>query len=93
VDDDPRDVPLVRWAAELAVGQGADLRLVHAVTGFEEEPGDGANDPLQDFLFGVARERIDKMQAEAGTKLELCIASGVPGKIVRDFAEQHRRGR
>src|SRR5579864_4521762 len=39
VGDDSRDVPLVRWAAELAAGQGAELRLVHAVTGFEEEPG------------------------------------------------------
>ena len=26
------------------------------------------------------------MQAEAGTKLELCIAAGAPGKVIRDFA-------
>jgi len=89
VDDDPRDVPLVRWAAEIASGQGAQLRLVHAVTGFEEEPGDGANDPLREFLFGVARERIDKMQAEAGTKLDLCIAAGAPAKVVHEFATRH----
>jgi nucleotide-binding universal stress UspA family protein len=88
VDDDPRDVPLVRWAAELASGQGAELRLVHAVSGFEEEPRDGVDDPLREFLFNVARERIDKMQVEAGTKLELCIAAGVPGKVVRDLAAQ-----
>jgi nucleotide-binding universal stress UspA family protein len=89
VDDDARDVPLVRWAAEFAAGQGAELRLVHAVTGFEEEPGDGMNDPLRDFLFGVARERIDKLQADAGTKLELCIAAGAPAKVVRELAQQH----
>lgn len=89
VDDDPRDVPLVRWAAELASEQGAELRLVHAVTGFEEEPRYGVDDPLREFLFGVARERIDKMQAEADTKLELCMAAGAPGKVVRDFAAQH----
>jgi nucleotide-binding universal stress UspA family protein len=89
IDDDPRDVPLVRWAAELAAGQGTELRLVHAVTGFEEEPGDGVNDPLRDFLFGVAREGIDKLQAEAGTKLDLFIAAGTPAKVVRDFAERH----
>jgi len=89
VDDDARDLGLLRYAAELASGQGAKLRLVHAVAGFEEEPGDGVNDPLREFLFGVARERIDKLQAEAGTKLELCLASGVPGKVVRDVARQH----
>ena len=89
VDDDPRDVPLIRWAAEIASGQGAELRLVHAVSGFEQEPGDGVNDPLRDFLFGVARERIDKMQTEAGTKLDLCIAAGVPAKVVRDIATKH----
>jgi nucleotide-binding universal stress UspA family protein len=89
VDDDSRDVALVRWAAELASSQGAELRLVHAVTGFEEEPSESGNDPLREFLFGVARERIEKMQAEAGTKLEVCLASGVPGKVVRDFATQH----
>lgn len=89
VDDDHRDVPLVRWAAELASEQGAELRLVHAVTGFEEDPRYGVDDPLREFLFGVARERIDQMQAEADTKLELCMAAGAPGKVVRDFAAQH----
>lgn len=89
IDDDPRDLPLVRWAAEFAAGQGAELRLVHAVTGFEEEPGDGANDPLRDFLFGVARERIDKVQADAGTRLELCLAAGAPAKVVRDLGQRH----
>jgi nucleotide-binding universal stress UspA family protein len=88
VDDELRDVPLVRSAAELAAGQGAELRLVHAVTGFEEEPG-LVGDPLCDFLFGVARERMEKLQHEAGTKLELCLAAGAPGKVVRDFATKH----
>jgi nucleotide-binding universal stress UspA family protein len=86
VDDDQRDVPLVRWAAELAQEQAAELRLVHAVTGFEQS---GSNDPLRDFLFNVARERIEKLQTQAGTKLEVSLAAGVPGKVVRDFAMQH----
>jgi hypothetical protein len=45
VDDDSRDVALVRWAAELAASQGAELRLVHAVTGFQEEPSEGVMIP------------------------------------------------
>ena len=89
VDDDARDVPLVLWAAGLASEQGAELRLVHAVTGLEEQLGDAVDDPLREFLFGVARERIDKMQAQAGTNLDLCIAAGSPGKVVRDFATRH----
>ena len=88
IDDDPRDIPLIRWAAELAADQGAGLRLVHAVSGFDEEPGNDGCDP-RDCLFGVAAERIAKMQAEAGTQLELCLGAGVPGKVVRDFATRH----
>jgi hypothetical protein len=49
IDDDPHDLPLVRWVAEFAAGQGAELRLVHAVTAFEEEPGGGVNDPLREW--------------------------------------------
>jgi hypothetical protein len=30
---------------------------------------------------GVARERIDKVQADAGTKLPLCIAAGARRKL------------
>jgi nucleotide-binding universal stress UspA family protein len=86
VDEDSRDTPLVRRAAQLASEQGAELRLVHAVTGLDDEPGDGVNDPWREFLFGVARERIDKLQAEAGTKLELRLAAGNAGKIVREMA-------
>lgn len=85
LDDDDRDLPLLRWAAKLACEQGAELRLVHAVTGFEEDP-EATNDPLREFLFGVARERIDKMQAQAGTKLELCIDTGRAGEAVRKIA-------
>jgi nucleotide-binding universal stress UspA family protein len=90
IDDDPKEVPLVRWAGEFAAEQGADLRLVHAVAGFEEAPGTGSNDPLREFLFDVARERIDAVQAEAGTKLPFCIAAGAPAKVVGDFASQYK---
>ena len=87
VDDDDRDLPLLRWAGELASEQGTELRLVHAVTGFEESPN-GSEDPLREFLFGVARERIEKMQAQAGTKAAVSIGADGPGRVVRKIAQE-----
>ncbi len=85
-DDSARDLPLVRWAAEFAAGQGAELRLIHAITGFEEDQCHCAEDPLRDFVFSVAQERIDKLQAQAGTKLDLTIEAGRTGHAVRAVA-------
>lgn len=90
VDADSRDVSLVRWAAQFASEQGVEVRLVHAVTGFEELPGADADDPLREFLFDVARERIAKLQADAGTKLQVSIATGRTGEVVRKIALQRQ---
>jgi nucleotide-binding universal stress UspA family protein len=87
VDDDNRDLALIRWAAELASEQDTELVLIHAVGGFEAEP-EGVADPLREFLFGVARERIERMQSEAGTRLELSLVTGNPAKVVRQAALQ-----
>ena len=88
VDDEDRDISLIRRACQLVEEQGAELRLVHAITGFEEGPSDETADPLREFLFGVAQERIDKLQAVAGTKIELIIEAGSPGMVVRKVAER-----
>ena len=49
--------------------------LIHAVTGFEEDQCHCADDPLREFVFNVARERIAKLQAQAGTNLEVASRS------------------
>jgi nucleotide-binding universal stress UspA family protein len=86
VNDDPRDLPALKWAAEFASEQKLELRLVHAVLGAE----DCEEDPsLREFLYNVARKRIDKLQAEAGTDFEVCLRGGNAGRVVHDAAIGH----
>jgi nucleotide-binding universal stress UspA family protein len=86
LDDDPRDLPVLQWAAEFASEQKLELRLVHAVRGPEECED---NPSFRDFLFNVARERIDKLQAQAGTKFEVCLQLGEAGPVVHRAAAGH----
>jgi nucleotide-binding universal stress UspA family protein len=91
LDTDPRDVAVLRWAAEFACASTAggppiNLRLVHAVEGAsnrESDPG------LYQFLFQIARERMAKMQSEAGTSFEICFLPGKVGHAVRQAAFGH----
>jgi len=83
LDDDPRDLPALRWVAAFASEQKMQLRLVHAVRG----PEDCEDNPsFREFLFRVAEEGIDKLQAQAGTKLEVCLQLGDPGPVVHRAA-------
>lgn len=84
--DEARDLPTLRWAAEFAKEQKLDIRLVHAVAGAD---GCEDNPSLSEFLFSVARERIGKLQAEAGTDFELCLHGGKVGRVVRYAAVGH----
>ena len=59
---------------------------MHAVVGAE---GCEDNPSLSEFLFSVARERIDKLQAEAGTDFEVCLHGGKVGSVVRQSAMGH----
>ncbi len=81
--DDPRDLPVLQWAAEFASEQKLELRLAHAVRGPEECEN---NPSFRDFLFNVAQEHIDKLQAQAGTKLELCLRVGEAGHVIHQAA-------
>lgn len=89
VDTVPRDVAVIKWAAELAGAQGLDVRLVHAIEGVdmtltrERDPG------LYEFLFNVARERMAEMQSQAGTHFEVCLLGGKVGRSVHQAAISH----
>jgi nucleotide-binding universal stress UspA family protein len=86
LDDDPRDLPALEWAAEFASGQKLELRLVHAVLGLKESD----NDPgFREFIFNVARERMAKLQAQAGTNLEVCLQAGKCERVVHQAALGH----
>jgi nucleotide-binding universal stress UspA family protein len=88
LDTDPRDLAVLKWAAEFAGGQGVELRLVHAVQGADVTTKE--NDPsMCEFLFNVARESLAKMQAEAGTRFEVCFLGGKVGRAVHQAAIGH----
>jgi nucleotide-binding universal stress UspA family protein len=84
--DPAKDLPLIEWAVQLAAKQNADLQLVHAVHGFEEDQSNRLEDPLREFIFNVARERIATLQEQAGTNLVVTIEAGRTGQVVRELA-------
>jgi nucleotide-binding universal stress UspA family protein len=44
---------------------------------------------MHEFLFNIARERIAKLQAEAGTKFDVCLMGGNVGRAVHQGAIEH----
>lgn len=89
VDEDVRDASLLKWAAEFSCEQGADLKVVHAVHSAAPTPGI-ESESLCDFLFGVARKNLEKLQAEAGTKFDIRLRLGPVGHVVREAALEQR---
>jgi hypothetical protein len=75
VDADLRDASLLKWAAQFASEQDADLQVVHAVHAAASTPGI-ESESLCSFLFGVAHKNIEKLQATAGTKLDIRLRLG-----------------
>jgi nucleotide-binding universal stress UspA family protein len=88
VDADQRNVPLLKWAVQFTCEQGAVLQVVHAVDA-AVLVGAGEPDPVRDSPFGVAREKLDASQAEAGTKLDIKVALGPVSQVVREAALDH----
>jgi nucleotide-binding universal stress UspA family protein len=89
VDTNPRDVAVLRWAAEFGAEQKLDLRIVHAVQGADSSRTRESDPAMYDFLFKVARERIAQMQAEAGTSFEVCFLGGRVERAVHQAAVGH----
>ncbi len=88
VDDDPRDIPLLKWAAQFAHEQGAVLQVVHAAHATASNPGHESAS-LRDLLVGVARERLSRLQAGAGTSFDIKLVLGHVGDVVRQAAIHH----
>jgi nucleotide-binding universal stress UspA family protein len=86
VDAETRDAKVLKWAWEFAQEQGTELRLTHAVRG--ADPMDKENDPgLYQLLFTTAGEKIAKLQAEAGTNVE--VLGGAADRVVHRAAIGH----
>lgn len=89
LDTEDKDLTVLKWAAEFASEQGAELRLVHAVPGANAPVIEENVPKAYQFLFDVARERIAKMQANVGTKLDVFLLGGQAGHVVRAAAIGH----
>jgi nucleotide-binding universal stress UspA family protein len=86
VDTDEKDVHVIQCAAELARTQNLDLRLIHAVAGANAVFTQEGDPSMYEFLFHAARERLAKLQLQAGTNLEVDLAGGSVGKTVHQAA-------
>jgi len=78
LEDYRRDLPVLQWAAEFACEQKLELRLVHAVGG----PEDCEDNPS----FRESLLNAGKLQAQAGTKFEVCVDVGPAGQVIHKKA-------
>ncbi len=88
VDADQRDLPMLKWAVQFACEQNAVLQVLHAVDAAVPISGDVLH-PRADSPFGMAREKLDNLQAEAGTKLDIKLALGPVSQVIREAALEH----
>ncbi len=86
VDADPRDAPLLRWAAQFSTEQKADLQVVHVLPAAEPIPPGQEPASLRGFLLDTAEQRISNLQSEAGTSLDILLRFGRVENVVRDAA-------
>jgi hypothetical protein len=82
IDEDPRDIPLLKWAAQFASEQGADLKVVHAVHAAAFIHG-GESDSLRELKFSLAHERLARMQADCGTTFDIRLALGPVSEVAK----------
>lgn len=89
LEGEQRDLCVLRWAGAFAKEQGMELRLVHAVRGATGPITEQTEAGMYAMLFEIARERIVKLQQQAGTDFEVCLLAGNPGRVVRQAATGH----
>jgi nucleotide-binding universal stress UspA family protein len=88
VDGSEKSLPLIRDAVALGGELTATVRLVHAVP-FLYPDADVLLAEGPGFYMECARRRIQELQYEAGTDLELCLETGNVSDVVRKAAVHH----
>jgi nucleotide-binding universal stress UspA family protein len=86
VDTHEHGESALQWASEFARQQSLDLRLVHAVAGADGMWTEESDPSMYEFLFHAARERLAKLQAGAGTNVEIRVVGGSVGSAVHQAA-------
>jgi len=90
VDADPRDAPLLRWAAQFSAEQKVELRVVHALQSAEPFPPGQEPASMRGFLLDMAEQRISDLQSAAGTNMDILLGFGRVEDVVRDTALAHQ---
>lgn len=86
VDAMPQDVRTVKWAVELGKGEGAEVRLVHALAAVPPDCRSYGGETLRDCLYQAAAGQLERLQQEAGTELDTTIEEGSPANVVHKMA-------
>ena len=89
VDADLKEAPFLRWATQFSAEQKAELQVVHAVHAAAPIPAGQESPALRDFLLDTTRERLAKLQSDAGTNFDVWLRFGRVGNVVRDAALAH----
>jgi|SRR5665213_2868494 len=86
IETDEHGESVLKWASEFARQQSLELQLVHAVAGADGMWTEQSDPSMYDFLFHAAREQIAKLQAAAGTNIEIRLIGGSVGSAVHQAA-------
>jgi nucleotide-binding universal stress UspA family protein len=89
LDLEKGSLDLLLHAVDFARNFDAKLRIVHAVP--DTLPGSGAMayGNMPDVLMGAANDELATLQAEAGTKLDVCLGAMPVARWVREVAMHH----
>ena len=89
VDETPKSIDLMKWAANCAADMGATLRLVHVVPGAETWPERQFDGQFEEALRQDAREKVTAMQNAAGVTAPLCVTVGDIPKAIHEEVRRH----
>jgi nucleotide-binding universal stress UspA family protein len=80
---------LIRYAVDFAKSHEAKLRLVHAIPAPEFRSANPRDAEFRRHLWEWTRERLDLLQKQAATNLEVCLEGGSVAGVVRGAALHH----
>lgn len=89
IETDEHGESVLKWAWQFAQQQSLELRLIHAVAGADGMWTVESDPSMYEFLFHAARLQLAKLQAAAGTNLEIRLAGGSVGSAVHQAALEY----
>lgn len=89
VDLEKGSLELLSSAVDFAARFKAKLRIVHAVPDVLPGSDIGAYGNTRDLLIATANEELARLQAEAGTTLDVCVGAMPVSRWIREVAGHH----